>query len=78
MYTLKNMFSSWNVIKWIRMVAWVGLTVQAIVLTMYPMAILGLVMVTLTAFNATPCCSTGTCTIQTSKRDSNAKADQLG
>jgi hypothetical protein len=77
MFTLNNVFSGWNALKWIRMVAWVGLTVQSVALRMYPMALLGLIMVLLTVFNATPCCSTGTCTIQTLKRDSNEKPNQL-
>jgi hypothetical protein len=77
MSTLNNMLSGWNALKWIRMVAWVGLTIQAVALTMYPMALLGLIMVFLTVFNATPCCSAGTCDIQTAKRESNEKANQL-
>ncbi len=77
MSTLNNMLSGWNALKWMRIVAWVGLTIQAVALTMYPMALLGLVMVLLTVFNATPCCSTGTCNIQTTKRDSNEKVNPL-
>jgi hypothetical protein len=77
MSTLNNMLSGWNALKWMRFVAWVGLTIQAVALTMYPMALLGLVMVLLTVFNATPCYSTGTCNIQTTKRDSNEKVNPL-
>ena len=72
MALLSTISTGWNFMKWIRTIAWIGLSVQSVALAMYPMAGLSLIMLLLTLFNATPCCTTGACAIQTPKTNHHA------